>query len=150
MDKVIHITCQLPCDSVAAFQDFTENQALQSWLCPQAHVVAEPGGAYELFWEPENPEINSTKGCKITAMQPHQMLAFEWRSPAQFKDFANQADPLTHVTVAFIPTDTGTDIHLVHSGWRSTPDWEEARQWQQRAWDMAFVALKKKWATPQA
>jgi hypothetical protein len=32
-----------------------------------------------------------------------QVHAFQWRGPKQFGSFANVADPLTHVVVAFAP-----------------------------------------------
>jgi hypothetical protein len=58
------------------------------------------------------------------------------------------ADPLTHVTVSFASCDDGsepcTEVHLVHSGWRSSPEWEEARQWFERAWSNVFEELKKR------
>jgi hypothetical protein len=34
-------------------------------------------------------------------------------------------------------------VHLIHSGWRSTPEWEEARRWQDQAWDQAFERLEQ-------
>jgi hypothetical protein len=30
---------------------------------------------------------------------------------------------------------------LLHAGWRSTPEWLQAAQWQGVAWDYAFKAL---------
>ena len=88
-------------------------------------------------------ENNSTIGCRITAIEPDQFLSFEWRSPKQFKHFANQADPLTHVVVLFVPRGESTHVHLIHSGWRGTPEWEEARRWQGQAWSVAFERLEK-------
>ena len=141
MDKIIHCTADVQCELRKAFQLFTDNTMLESWLAVHADVVPEIGGKYELFWEPEKRENNSTLGCKITAFDENQLIAFEWRSPVQFKHFANNADPLTHVAITFIPADESTIIHLVHSGWRSSSEWIEARQWQQRSWSMAFENL---------
>ena len=141
MDKVIHLSIRLDCPPLRAFEMFTGNSFLQGWLAPLAEVEPVVDGKYELFWEPDDRENNSTIGCRITAMKSSKLLAFEWRSPKQFKHFANQADPLTHVVVTFLTADSGIDVHLVHSGWRSTPEWEEARQWQERAWRMAFAEL---------
>ncbi len=143
MDNVIHHTVHLMCDPHKAFEMFTENHSIVSWLCPVAEVEAISGGKYELFWEPDNREDNSTIGCCITAIEPGQFLSFEWRSPKQFKHFANNADPLTHVVVFFIPNRVGTCVHLIHSGWRSSVEWEEAGQWQDRAWGFAFQALEE-------
>lgn len=143
MDQIIHISSKLSCNAHQAFEMFTVNAKLQTWLTEVAEVELRVGGRYELFWEPEDRENNSTIGCHITAFEADQFLSFEWRSPKQFKHFANQADPLTHVIVFFVPIQDGTQVHLIHSGWRSSPEWIEAMQWQQRAWCVAFDALEK-------
>jgi uncharacterized protein YndB with AHSA1/START domain len=141
MDKIIHLAVHLQCSPHRAYEMFSVNNLLESWLAPVAEVEPTPGGRYELFWEPHDRENNSTIGCRVTAAAPDQLLAFEWRSPKQFRHFANQADPLTHVVVCFIPDQGGTDVHLIHSGWRSSAEWEEARQWQERAWSGALEEL---------
>ena len=143
MNEIIHLTTHLPCEPHLAFEMFSVEKALESWLAPVAEVEPTVGGRFELFWEPNDRENNSTIGCRITAIERDQLIAFEWRSPKQFKHFANQADPLTHVVVCFMPGRDGTDVHLVHSGWRSSAEWEEARQWQERAWRGAFQMLEQ-------
>lgn len=143
MDKIIHRSVKLHCDHQRAFEYFTENRSLEAWLVDLAGVEPVVGGKYELFWEPDDRENNSTIGCKVTALEPGQMIAFEWRSPKQYKHFTNNADPLTHAVVSFHLDGEWTTVHLIHPGWRGTPEWEEARQWQDRAWSVAFGALEK-------
>ncbi len=144
MDKIIHRSVLLRRDVNEAYRLFTENRLLESWLTKVAEVEAKVGGKYELFWEPDDRENNSTIGCRVTAIQPNKFISFEWRSPKQFKHFANNADPLTHVTIFFIKVGDSTEIHLIHSGWRQTPEWEEARVWQDQAWAAAFQNLLKR------
>jgi uncharacterized protein YndB with AHSA1/START domain len=143
MDKIIHHSITLQCDPHHAFKMFTDNQLLEAWLVNVAEVEPVVGGKYDLFWEPNDRENNSTLGCKVTAVEFDEFISFEWRSPKQFKHFANIADPLTHVVVFFIPSRRGTDVHVIHSGWRSSADWEEARLWQNRAWQVALQELEK-------
>ena len=143
MTQTFHLTASLDCPAEKAFAYFTDGKKLQTWLTTQADVEPRLGGRYELFWDPSDRENNSTIGCRITALVPGQLIAFDWKSPKQFKAFANAADPLTHVTVSFIPEGKRTKVHLVHSGWRSTPEWGEARAWQERAWAGALGALEK-------
>jgi uncharacterized protein YndB with AHSA1/START domain len=143
LDRVIHVTALLPVPPDRAFAYFTTNTLLQEWLAAVAVVEPRVGGEYELFWQPDDRENNSTIGCRVTAIAAAQLLAFQWRSPKQFKRFANAADPLTHVVVAFVPEGRGTRVHLVHSGWHSSPEWEEARTWQERAWIGAFKELER-------
>jgi uncharacterized protein YndB with AHSA1/START domain len=85
-----------------------------------AAVEPKVGGKDELFWNPEDKENDSTIGCKILALQPNRFLTFEWKGPKQFKRFMNNADPLTQLTVFFIPyrerSRLCTEVYLIHSG----------------------------------
>lgn len=133
---------------------FTVNRFLESWLVTpyseSGHAEVEPvvGGKYELFWDPTNRENNSTLGCKTTAIEPDEFLAFDWKGPAEFKHFMNDADPVTHAVVFFLPvgndSEPWTDVHLIHSGWRNSPEWEEARVYFQKAWGSALSNFAKK------
>ena len=143
-DLVIVKTALLPVPPATAFGLFSEASALQSWLCEAANTEKRVGGRYELFWELTDPENDSTIGCQVTAFEQDRLLAFQWRSPRQFKSFANTADPLTHVVVSFHATAGGTAVTLVHSGWRSSAEWAQAAAWQEIAWNYAFQALAKK------
>jgi uncharacterized protein YndB with AHSA1/START domain len=143
VDKVIHVSALVAVPPAKAFAYFTNSTLLKQWLTAAADVVERVGGKYELFWQPDDRESNSTIGCRVTAFALGQLLAFQWRSPKQFKSFANTADPLTHVVVTFVPEGSGTRVHLIHSGWRSSAEWEEARAWQEKAWTGAFEELKR-------
>ncbi|MFX1255071.1 MAG: SRPBCC domain-containing protein [Promethearchaeota archaeon] len=149
MDKILYHSVRLNCEPEQAFKMFTVNEHLESWLTMKAEVEPKIGGKYELFWKPEDRENDSTLGCKITAIESNRLLSFEWRGPKQYKHFMNEADPLTHVVVSFIPCNKindqspCTEVYLVHSGWRSSAEWEEARLWFKKAWQNAFEDLKK-------
>lgn len=142
-DRVIHVAALVAAPPGAAFAYFIKPALLTQWLTAAAEVEERVGGRYELFWQPDDRENNSTIGCRLTVFVPGQLIAFHWRSPKQFKSFANTADPLTHVVVAFLPEGSLTRVHLVHSGWRSSAPWEEARAWQEKAWAGAFEQLRR-------
>lgn len=138
---VILRSATLPCPPEEAFRWFTERERLEAWLAPAATVEPRVGGRYELFWNPEDRAHDSTLGCRVTALVPAQLLAFDWRGATAHEPFMDGADPATHVSVSFMPTAEGTVVHLLHSGWRSTPEWIQARLWFERAWEMAFGEL---------
>jgi uncharacterized protein YndB with AHSA1/START domain len=144
---IIYHSIHLRCDVRRAFEMFTVNEQVQSWLAPSANIEAEEGGSYELFWDLENREHDSTTGCRVTAIEQDRFLSFEWKGPRQFEQFMNDADPLTHVVVFLVPYEEGsadsTEVHLIHSGWRSSPEWEEARQWFERVWSGALEELER-------
>jgi uncharacterized protein YndB with AHSA1/START domain len=147
MDKIIAQSVRLHCSTAHAFEMFTGSEYLEAWLASRAHVEAVVGGRYELYWDHMEWSHSSASGCKVTAIEAGKLLAFEWKGPGQFEQLMNGVDPLTHVTVFFIPADelftASTDVYLIHSGWRRTPDWEEARRWFARAWRDAFEELQR-------
>jgi uncharacterized protein YndB with AHSA1/START domain len=152
MSKILHHSVLLECDTKTVFKYFTDNELLASWLVlpyQGSHAEIEPkiDGKYEIFWDPKSKENNSTLGCKITAIKRNKLLSFDWKGPVQFKHFMNSSDPLTHVTVFFIPIHKDnrevTEVHLIHSGWKSSPEWEEAREYFDKAWNSAFEYLRK-------
>jgi uncharacterized protein YndB with AHSA1/START domain len=141
MDEIIHRLVILACNPKKAFEMFTVNSQLEKWLTVSADVEPKEGGKYELFWNTEDKDNDSTIGCKVLAISPDKFLTFEWKGPKQFKHFMNNVRPLTDVTVFFIPRQGSTEVHLIHTGWRDTPEWEEARQWFVRNWEDAFAEL---------
>ena len=143
MDKIIYHSIVLECSTHNAFEFFTKNELLEKWLSKEADVEPKVGGKYELFWVPEDKENDSTIGCKIIALQHDKFLSFEWKGPKMYKHFMNNVRPLTNVVVTFIPIDGGTEIHLLHTGWRDSPEWEEARKWFDNQWDLSFANLQQ-------
>lgn len=139
----IEKTIELPVSVEQAWEFWTDNQALQTWLAPKANVKATLGGSFELFWDLEHPDQNSTLGCKILALVPNRLLAFEWRGPVEFSDLMNTEPFPTWVSVSFErKAEAVTLIHFRHSGWQKGPRWDAAGNWQSKAWGMAFSELK--------
>lgn len=146
MDKIIHAKVKLNCGLKQAFEMFTQEDKVQSWLAQSANIEPYVGGKYELFWDLENLDANSTIGCKITAIETNKLLCFEWKGPKQFASFMNDADPLTHVSVSFISdleNQNKTEIHLIHTGWRGNGNWEQARVWFENVWEETLNDLRK-------
>ncbi len=145
IENIVMIKEELNCDIHTAFKMFTENNLLESWLTEKADVEPKNRGKYELFWDPSNPQDNSTIGCKVTGIELNKFISFDWKGPVQFKSFMNSADPLTHVIVFFSVSDfnpNNTNIHFFHTGWRKTQEWQEARNFFENAWKKAFEELK--------
>ena len=147
MQKIIQIEIELNCDISQAFELFTVNEKLESWLPEKAEVDPKVGGKYELFWDPQNREINSTIRCKITSIEKDKFLSFEWKGPERFQSFLNFCDPLTHVVVVFSSSSDDpqkTTLFLFHSGWRDGPEWQKARDYFEKAWSGALTNLNEK------
>lgn len=146
MDKIIHLDTHLQCSQDEAFTYFFDNQLLCLWLTKKANVEMKVGGNYELFWNPENadPEMNSTFGCKVLALEEPYFFCIEWKGNVTQKQLMNQIRPLTAVTVIFIRLeDHLTRVSLLHTGWRPGSKWEEARLYFVNAWRGALANLEQ-------
>ncbi|MFQ6126325.1 MAG: SRPBCC domain-containing protein [Candidatus Heimdallarchaeota archaeon] len=147
MENIIQITISIECDVKQAFRMFTVNELLENWLTVKAEVEPKVGGKYELFWDPDSREINSTIGCSITGFEQDNFVSFNWKGPVEFQPFMNSADPLTHVIVFFSPNSNDpnkTIIRLFHTGWRKDREWQQARNYFEKAWSQALQELKNK------
>ncbi len=142
-DNVIHAVALLKCSPAEAFRHFTDSKLLATWLADSADVEPKLGGKYEIFWKsPPAPPNRGTTGCRITVLVPEKLLGFDWIGPNMFDDSMNGADPATHVLVSFAGQPNGTtEVHLIHTGWGHSPEWDKARLWFDRAWNGALKAL---------
>jgi uncharacterized protein YndB with AHSA1/START domain len=136
-------TLELP---VAASPDrvwraLTEGSELTQWLCEDANIKQEPGGEFELFWDLSNPNVNSTKGCKILAIDGDRSLKYQWKGPDQFSGLMNNP-PRTFVEITLQDKGGETIVGLTHSGWGTGPAWDQALAWHKAVWSNALMALK--------
>lgn len=125
---------------------FTTSAGLARWLCLRANVEARVGGAYELFWNPDEsrPESDSTIGCRVLSLDHPRLLAFTWRGADAVAEVMNAPGITpTRVEVSLLPRPTGTRLLLVHSGWGDGDDWQRARAWFDRAWSGALERLRE-------
>lgn len=126
-----------------AWQALTQADEVVKWFAPEAHIEPRQGGAYELFWDPDNHDSMSTKDCKITEFEPPRLLAFTWKGPDHYAGVMNQPDRLTKVEVSLHERCKKTRITVVHGGWGDSEGWAEARDWHVKAWEMVIQSLKK-------
>jgi uncharacterized protein YndB with AHSA1/START domain len=139
------IKLELRVDATAdeVWQAWTQADKVVKWFAPEAYIEPRQGGAYELFWDPDNHESMSTKGCEVTEFEPPRLLAFTWKGPDQYAGVMNQPDSLTKVEVSLRERCKKTRITVVHGGWGDGDGWAEARAWHVKAWDMVIQSLKK-------
>jgi uncharacterized protein YciI/uncharacterized protein YndB with AHSA1/START domain len=125
-----------------------DKNELMQWLAPKVNVNAEVDGLFELFWDPEHPEINSTLGCKISEIKSQELLSFNWKGPIQYADIMNKKPLPTFVRLSFKSLENKRSlVRLEHGGWEAGSRWQEARAWQEKAWLSAFNQLDHKFST---
>jgi uncharacterized protein YndB with AHSA1/START domain len=121
---------------------WTKSDQVSNWFAPETNIVAENGGAYELFFDPSDYTRMSTLGCVITKMEPMKELSFTWKGPDQFSQLMNEPIPVTYVEISFEKEKKGSRIFVKHSGWQDGEPWEEARIWHITAWKQVLENMK--------
>jgi uncharacterized protein YndB with AHSA1/START domain len=53
----------------------TTPEGLRGWIAPQSKVVLEVGGAYELYFTPDNPADRGMEGTRVLAFVPGEVLS---------------------------------------------------------------------------
>ncbi|KKO52970.1 SRPBCC family protein [Paenibacillus sp. DMB20] len=140
MDIVKEI--RIAADRKLVWKAWTESERITQWFAPEAHIQPEVGGAFELYFNPGNKDVMSTKGCKFIRLNAPETLAFEWKGPDPFAAVMNEAGNLTVVEVVLEKLDGGTAVRLRHSGWGDSADFEQARAWHVEAWEQMLGSLK--------
>lgn len=142
MNQTILQQFDLPISPQQAFDYFIDEDKLTQWLCFEATTDPYVDGRYELYWEPEPDHQNSTEGCRITSFEKPYLISFDWKGPRSLDAIMNQSEPLTHVSVFLYPlTDNHVRVILQHSGFGSSQDWQPARMFFEKAWEMALKRL---------
>ena len=119
------------------------NQAdIKEWLAPRANIMFEEGGSYEFFWD-EDPESDSTLGCKLLTIEPGKLLTFQWQGKTEFLPMFRPPHAPTEVEVRFsVGADGVTHVTVEQTETRDLPDWQAYDEWMGEAWAYALTQLK--------
>jgi uncharacterized protein YndB with AHSA1/START domain len=134
---LIQVTIPLPIPMI--FQALLAPDQLKQWLADDAEVEPKVGGRYTLHFTGE-PKF--TSHGHVVQLTPDVDVGFTWLAPPAFDALMNQPEPMTHVYVRLQESPEGIDVTLEHNGWKSGPEWEEARSWHFHLWDEKLHGFK--------
>lgn len=87
----------------------TDPVLLTEWLLPAFDLKLEPGAAFTLKTQ-AYPGWDGTVDCRFVEIEPHRKLSYTWRVAGMGLD--------TVVTFTLTPTESGTRLSLVQSGFK--------------------------------
>lgn len=134
LNRVIRGEVVVEADLDAVWDAWTTEDGIASFFAPACNIDLRVGGRYEILFDPgAEPGNRGAEGVVILALQPGRMLAFTWNAPPRMPEIRKQ---WTHVVVRFQPVgDERTKITLFHDGWGEGPEWDEAFEYFNRAWN---------------
>jgi uncharacterized protein YndB with AHSA1/START domain len=112
---------------------WTTHRGAESFFAPQCMIDPRPGGAYEIYFDPQAKRgERGAEDMILLALQPERMLSFTWNAPPHLATVRGQ---MTHVVVRLeeVPGDR-TRVSLCHDGWGEGGEWDQAFEYFQRAW----------------
>jgi len=127
---------------------WTTAAGAEEFFAPKARVELEPGGAYELFFMPDNPPgSRGAEGLKVLSYLPMEMLSFDWSFPPSIPSLRDSG-ARTWVVIQLSDLGNGsTRVRLTHLGWQEGPDWDQGFAYFQQAWDVVLGRLQQRFAT---
>ena len=128
-------------DLKAVWDAWTTEAGAKSFFAPECKIELKPGGSYEMYFALEYPPgLRGGEGCTVMAIQPMKMLAFTWNAPPSLPAVR---DHFTHVVVRFDEVSEGTRVYLVHDGWGTGSEWDQAFAYFEAAWKRVVLPRLK-------
>ena len=122
---------------------WTGDEHTRHWLAPRSNIEFRCGGAFEFFWG-DNPERDSTLGCKLLEIEPERYLKFEWQGSTEFLHmFLPPSGRRTIIEVQFEKQDSSTMVRLNQAETRDHIEWPAYDAWMSKNWEIALESLKK-------
>lgn len=129
-----------------AWDAWTTREGIISFFAPDAKIEPKVGGAFHIYINPlAEPGMKGADDMKFMALQPKQMLSFDWNAPPHLAEARQQR---TFVVVRFAPvSDKETRVSLHHTGWGDGGDWDKAYAYFDKAWGNVLANMKKRFET---
>jgi uncharacterized protein YndB with AHSA1/START domain len=142
-ERAIDKSIDVPATLDETWAAWTTREGIVSFFAPDAVIEPRVGGAFHIHIDPGAPA--GGKGAddmRFMALQPKQMLSFDWNAPPQLPEARAQR---TFVIVRFERlSDQLTRVTLHHTGWGVGGEWDKAYTYFDRAWGNVLGNLKKR------
>ena len=142
LDKDVVINATLD----QAWAAWTTREGIRSFFAPDAEIEPRVGGAFHIHMDPGGePGMKGADDMRFMALQPKQMLSFDWNAPPSLPEARAQR---TFVIVRFAALDEGhTRVTLHHVGWGDGGEWDKSYAYFDRAWGSVLDNLKQSFET---
>ena len=143
-EKIIRIEVYIPATREQLWNAWTTEEGVTSFFAPKAKIELKVGGAYECYFELDNPVgLQGSEGCKVLAFWPMDYVTFSWNAPATFPVEREQ-----HTKVV-VEIDRHDETHyrliLTHMGFGSGGRWDELVSFFDGAWTNVLDKLQEKY-----
>ncbi|RME27369.1 MAG: hypothetical protein D6798_04740 [Deltaproteobacteria bacterium] len=134
---------EVPISPDEAWRRFMDPDAVQRWLGVPCRIEPRIGGAWEVYFRPDNPAgARGGEGVRILSYLPGRMLSLTWNAPPEHPDTRPRH---TWVVFDFTAIDAGCRVRLTHSGWPARGWTPDGRPRVDSPWPATFACFQQAW-----
>lgn len=144
-ERVVRLEVDLPVGLESAWRAWTDGEAFERATGWSAAIEPRMGGRFEIAFDPSAPKGQAgSEGCRVLALVPRSVLAFEWNAPPSFGQLRFQR---TNVVVRLAALDPErTRVTLEHAGFGQGAEWERVADYFARAWPTVLGQMQQRLA----
>lgn len=113
----------------AVYYALTNGAAMREWLSNNSQVSTRVGGRIYLYWQQ-----GYTASGEFLELVPDEKVVYSWQGKGD--------TAVSTVTITLTPTDSGTQVALIHSNLPAGEDAAEMRQSLKEGWEAGLANLK--------
>ncbi len=113
----------------AVYYALTNGAAMREWLSNNSQVSTRVGGRIYLYWQQ-----GYTASGEFLELVPDEKVVYSWQGKGD--------TAVSTVTITLTPTDSGTQVALIHSNLPAGEDATEMRQSLKEGWEAGLANLK--------
>lgn len=142
-ERVLRFERELSVGLDQAWRAWTDGAAFERATGWQATIEPRIAGKFEISFDPQAPKGQAgSEGCRVLAVVPHSVLAFEWNAPPSFGKLRFER---TNVVVRFEALgEARTKLVLEHAGFGRTEEWSQVADYFEQAWPHVLELLAQR------
>ncbi len=132
-EKVLELSIVLNASVSSVWKLWTTEAGVRTFFAPAANIELKPGGAYEIFFFPENPPgSRGADNQSIMAFEEEKMLSFTWNFTPELAEIR---DHRTLVILRFEKHgESGCRLSLTQTGWGEGESFQKGFEYFKYAW----------------
>jgi uncharacterized protein YndB with AHSA1/START domain len=143
-ENIIRKTITIDCNIDTVWWKWTNHDGLKTFLGGDNKIELKPGGAYEIYFLPDNPPgQKGGEGNIVLSYLPKTMISFTWNAPPQFPEIRNHEHKTWVVVELQEVNDNSTRVNLSHLGWLEGEQWDAVYDYFDRAWSVVLEWLSE-------